>query len=650
MSERYPPLATLADAEGAIPNLGAWALARDRADHDPTGFHLALADALVWRDPPSQGFYQDFRDVHDGPLRCYADGTLNVTESLLDRHVARDANAPALLWEADQPGEGGVVTYGELLERTCRLASALTALGVGRGDRVILYMGMTPDAVVAMLAVARIGAAHSIVFGGFSSDALRDRIDDCGAKVVVTMDEGLRGGRPIPLKATVDQALSGTTSVEHVIVYRRTGATVGWHEGRDLDGAACEASGVPFVDATQMNAEDLLFILYTSGSTGRPKGLVHTCGGYLAWATYTARTLFLLGPGVRHGCFADIGWITGHTYIVYGPLSLGAATLIFESTPTFPDAGRCWDVVARWGLHTAYLAPTAIRTLAAAGDAFVSQHDRSSLRILGSVGEPINPEAWRWYQRVVGEGRCAVLDTWWQTETGGVMIAPLAAATPTKPGSATRPLPGVFAVVVDEHGHPIVGPCEGRLCLSRPWPGMARTVWQDHDRYVQTYFSTYPPYYFTGDGVRRDADGDHWITGRVDDVLNVSGHRMGTAEFEAALTTVPRVAESAVVGFPHAIKGQGVLAWVVLQVGTQPDPLLEVELQTACRQAIGAHARLDQWVCIPGLPKTRSGKVMRRILRKIAEGEAGALGDTTTLADPGIVEAILTAYAARVGG
>jgi acetyl-CoA synthetase len=488
-----------------------------------------------------------------------------------------------------------------------------------------------------MLACARIGAIHSVVFGGFSAEALRDRIRDCGAELVITQDVGLRGGRTIPLKAVVDEACEGERGVKRVLVYKRTGAEVGWTEGRDVWWHEVVGGASPVHTAIPVLAEHPLFILYTSGSTGRPKGVVHTCGGYITYASYTHATVFDVRDDDVYACMADVGWITGHTYIVYGPLSNGATTLMFESIPTYPDAGRYWDMVARHRITIFYTAPTALRALAAHGDAFVTKHDRSSLRVLGTVGEPINPEAWEWYFRIVGEERSTVVDTWWQTETGGIAISPIAPATPTKPGSATLPMPGIVPNLRTPEGRIIRGPGDGLLCIDHPWPGQARTVWGDHERFVSTYFGMFPGVYFTGDGCRRDSDGYYWITGRVDDVLNVSGHRMGTAELEAVLISVEEVAEAAVVGFPHQIKGQGVYAYVVQQPGQVVD--LE-QLNAACRTQIGAHAKLDKVQVVPGLPKTRSGKVMRRILRKIAEGHGDQLGDVSTLADPSIVEAI----------
>jgi acetyl-CoA synthetase len=512
---------------------------------------------------------------------------------------------------------------------------------------VIIYMGMVPEAAIAMLACARLGAIHSVVFGGFSAEALRDRVRDCAAEFVITQDEGRRGGRAIPLKAVADQALEGERGVHKVLVFRRTGSDVGWVEGRDVWWHEVVDAAPDTCEPVPCEAEHPLFILYTSGSTGRPKGVVHTSGGYLAYAAYTHRIVFDVREEDVYACVADVGWITGHTYIVYGPLANGATTVMFESVPTYPDAGRYWDLVQRHGVTIFYTAPTAIRALAAQGDSFVTKYDRSSLRVLGTVGEPINKDAWLWYYEVVGEKRCTVVDTWWQTETGGICLSPLAPVTPTKPGSATTPLPGHHPIVMDEQGHIQRGPAEGKLCLAHPWPGQARTVWGDHARFVSTYFEHYPGYYFTGDGCRRDKDGYYWITGRVDDVLNVAGHRMGTAEFESALVSVDAVAEAAVVGYPHPVKGQGVYAYVVAQPGVEANDALEQNLQAALRSGIGAHAKVDTFQFVPGLPKTRSGKVMRRILRKVAHGEADQLGATSTLADPSVVEAI-TSGAERV--
>ncbi len=641
MTDTYAvPARVAADSPNPITSLDAWRERWMAATTDPNGFWLAEAKARVeWRTEPTVGLEGDFRTIPAGPLSWFADGTLNLTESCLDRHLATRGDKTAIIWEADEPGQGRSVTYRELHAEVCKAANALAGLGVQRGDRVIIYMGMVVEAAVAMLACARLGAIHSVVFGGFSAEALRDRVRDCGAEVVITQDEGLRGGRPIPLKAVTDVALEGEKGVRAVLVVRRTGADVGWtdrdhwwHDTVDVASPEHEAPALP--------AEHPLFILYTSGSTGRPKGVVHTTGGYLTWTSYTHQTVFDLREDDVYACVADVGWITGHSYIVYGPLANGATTLMFESTPLYPDAGRYWDLVARHRVTIFYTAPTAIRALAACAPELVAKHDRSSLRVLGTVGEPINPDAWRWYYDVVGEGRCTIVDTWWQTETGGICLSPIAPATPTKPGSATLPLPGIVPVLVNSDGHLLRGPAEGLLCLDQPWPGQARTVWGDHPRFVATYFSMFPGRYFTGDGCRRDADGYHWITGRVDDVINVSGHRMGTAEFESVLVGDDAIAEAGVVGFPHPLKGQGVYAYLVLQGGAEPGADLEGRLNGLVRAAIGAHAKIDRFQVVPGLPKTRSGKVMRRILRKVAEGRGDELGDVSTLADPSVVEAI----------
>ena len=636
-----------ADSPNPIKTLDRYREVHARAVADPDGFWLGETTRRVaWRTPPTIGLQGNFHDIADGPLSWFSDGTLNVTESCLDRHLAERGDKAAILWEPDA-GPPITLTWRQLHEQVCRTASALRALGLKKGERAIIYMGMVPEAAVAMLACARLGAVHSVVFGGFSAEALKDRIRDCGAELLITQDEGLRGGRTIPLKATADIACVGEASVKSVLVLRRTGADVGWVPGRDVwwhDVVPAASADCPAVPCA---AEDPLFILYTSGSTGRPKGVVHTCGGYITWAQYTHRTVFDLREEDVYACMADVGWITGHTYIVYGPLANGATTLMFESTPLYPDAGRYWDVVERHRVTIFYTAPTAIRALAAHGDDFVRRHDLSSLRVLGTVGEPINPDAWRWYYAVVGGGRCTIVDTWWQTETGGICITPIAPATPTKPGSATLPMPGIVPSLRTPEGRVVRGPGEGLLCIEQPWPGQARTVWGDHPRFVATYFAQVPGLYFTGDGCRRDEDGYYWITGRVDDVLNVAGHRMGTAEFEAALVTAEEVAEAAVVGYPHAIKGQGVYAYVVLQPGEAVTDDLQDRMNAACRTQIGAHARVDRLQVVPGLPKTRSGKVMRRILRKIAGGDGDALGDVSTLADPAVVAAIGAGYVAE---
>jgi acetyl-CoA synthetase len=522
------------------------------------------------------------------------------------------------------------------------MSNVLKAHGAEKGDRIIIYMGMVPEAAVAMLACARIGAIHSVVFGGFSADSLRDRIHDCEAKLLITQDEGLRGSRRIPLKQTADEALDCVHSIENVIVFKRSGGDISWKDGRDVwwHEALSEASDT--CPAVECDSEDPLFILYTSGSTGKPKGLVHTCGGYITYTSYTHRTVFDLREDDIFACVADVGWITGHSYIVYGPLANGATTLMFESIPTYPDAGRYWDLVERHGVTIFYTAPTAIRALAAQSDDFVGRHDRSTLRVLGTVGEPINPDAWNWYYDVVGSGRCNVVDTWWQTETGGICISPIANLTPTVGGSATLPLPGIVPLLKNNQNDDIEGEGEGLLFLAQPWPGQARTIWGDHDRFVSTYFTTCSGFYFTGDGCRRDEIGYHWITGRVDDVINVSGHRMGTAEFESVLVSHDSVAEAGVVGFPHPIKGSGVYSYVVLQPGVEWGGDIEADLNALCRKQIGAHAKIDLYQHVPGLPKTRSGKVMRRILRKVAEGNPDSLGDISTLADSSVVAAIIS--------
>jgi acetyl-CoA synthetase len=612
--------------------------------HDPDGHWRQLAARLDWLRAPTEIKNVSF-DASDFRLRWYADGELNVASNCLDRHLAARGGQTAIVWEPDDPAEPAQrITYRDLHARVCRVANALENLGVRRGDRVTIYLPMIPDAAVAMLACARIGAIHSVVFAGFAPQAVADRIGDCQSKLVITADEGRRGGKRIPLKSLVDDALRlpGTTSVETVLVVRHTGAAVPMQMPRDrwmdamLDGQPATH------EPARMNAEDPLFILYTSGSTGKPKGVLHTSGGYLVWASWTFATVFDHRDSDVFFCTADVGWITGHSYVVYGPLANGATTVMFEGVPTFPDAGRLWDVVDRHGVTILYTAPTAIRALMREGDAPVQKRSRNSLRLLGTVGEPINPEAWRWYHRVVGDGRCPIVDTWWQTETGGHLITPLPAFPNLKPGSAMQPLPGIRAALVDANGALLEGEASGNLVLLDSWPGQMRTVYGDHARFISTYFTTYPGRYFTGDGARRDADGDYWITGRVDDVINVSGHRIGTAEVESALVGHPAVAEAAVVGFPHALKGQGLYAFVTLKAGVQGDDALLASLKAQVRHAIGAIAQPDHIQLAPGLPKTRSGKIMRRILRKIAEAGdedpgAESLGDTSTLADPAVV-------------
>ncbi len=585
--------------------------------------------------------YSAVKDVSYGPgdvhIKWFADGTTNAAHNCIDRHLPAKKDDTAIIWEGDDPADSKTITYGQLHTEVCRLANAMKDMGVKKGDRVTLYMPMIPEAAYAMLACARIGAVHSVVFGGFSPDALAGRIEDCRSNFVITADEGLRGGRKIPLKANTDKAVEGIDHVEKVIVVKRTGGAIDMKDGRDVWYHEVCAAASTDCPAEVMNAEDPLFILYTSGSTGKPKGVLHTTGGYMVFASMTHEYVFDYHDGEVYWCTADVGWVTGHSYIVYGPLANGAQTLMFEGVPNYPDTSRFWQVCDKHKVNIFYTAPTAIRALMREGDEPVKKTDRGSLRILGSVGEPINPEAWMWYHKVVGNERCPIVDTWWQTETGGILITPLPGATPLKPGSATRPFFGIKPVIVDADGKVLEGACEGNLCIADSWPGQMRTLYGDHDRFVETYFTTYPGKYFTGDGCRRDGDGYYWITGRVDDVLNVSGHRMGTAEVESALVAHHQVAEAAVVGYPHDIKGQGIYAYVTLNMGEEPSDDLRKDLVKWVRKEIGPIASPDliQWA--PGLPKTRSGKIMRRILRKIAENEYGNLGDTSTLADPSVV-------------
>ena len=576
----------------------------------------------------------DTKDLH---IRWYADGTLNASANCLDRHIAMRGNQTAIIWEGDDPADSKHITYAQLHEEVCKFANVLKAEGAKKGDRITIYMPMIPEAAVAMLACARIGAIHSVVFGGFSPDALAGRIQDCDSNIVITADEGLRGGRPVPLKTNTDAALGNCPDCKKVIVVNRTGGDVEWVEGRDV--WYHEAMSVASADCPpeEMSAEDPMFILYTSGSTGKPKGVLHTTGGYMVYASMTHQYVFDYHDGDIYWCTADVGWVTGHSYIVYGPLANGAVTLMFEGVPTWPDSSRFWQVVEKHKVNIFYTAPTAIRALMREGEAPVKSADRSSLRILGSVGEPINPEAWMWYHEVVGDGRCPIVDTWWQTETGGILITPLPGATTTKPGSATKPFFGVDPVLVDGDNNILEGAADGNLCINRSWPGQMRTVYGDHQRFIETYFTTFPGRYFSGDGARRDEDGYFWITGRVDDVLNVSGHRMGTAEIESALVAHPQVAESAVVGYPHDIKGQGIYAYVTLVEGIEANDALVAELRQWTRKEIGPIATPDLLQWAPQLPKTRSGKIMRRILRKIASNDYADLGDTSTLTDPSVV-------------
>ena len=602
---------------------------------DPDAFWSGERKRIAWIKDPTKTVSGDF--TGDVQIKWFEDGTLNASVSCLDRHLATRGDQVAIIWESDDPNVHQHVTYRDLHARVCRLANVLKDLGVQKGDRVCIYLPMVVEAAVAMLACARIGAVHTVVFGGFSPDSLAQRIQDATAKVLITADEGRRGGRKVPLKLNADAAAVQCPSIEHVLVVKVTGGDVPWSAPRDKSYEDLTATASADCPPTEMNAEDPLFILYTSGSTGKPKGVLHTTGGYMVWASFTHELVFDYKDGEIYWCTADVGWVTGHTYIVYGPLANGATTLMFEGVPTYPDAGRFWQVVDKHQVNTFYTAPTAIRALMREGEGPVKKSSRASLRLLGSVGEPINPEAWLWYHRVVGDHRCPIVDTWWQTETGGILISPLPGATPLKPGSATLPLPSVVPVIVDGEGRELSGAAEGNLCLKQPWPGMMRTLFGDHERFVQTYFSTFKGYYFTGDGARRDEDGYFWITGRVDDVINVSGHRMGTAEVESALVAHPKVAEAAVVGFPHDIKGQGIYAYVTLKTGEEPTEALRKELVAWVRKEIGAIAAPDAIQWAPGLPKTRSGKIMRRILRKIAANETDALGDTSTLADPAVV-------------
>ncbi len=607
-----------------------------RSIEDPDGFWGEHGKRLDWIKPYTKVKNTSFDPVD---IKWFEDGTLNVSANCVDRHVAEHGSTTAIIWEPDDPNEAALhITYAELQKHVMRFANVLKAQGVKRGDRVTLYMPMIPEAAYAMLACTRIGAIHSIVFGGFSPDSLRDRIVDCDSNCVITADEGLRGGRKVPLKINLDEALEKAPMVKSVIVVERTGAGVAMTEGRDVWYHEAVKSVDDHCEPEEMSAEDPLFILYTSGSTGKPKGVLHTTGGYLVHTSMSHEYVFDYRPGEVYWCTADVGWVTGHSYMIYGPLANRATTLLFEGVPNYPDTSRFWDVVDKHQVNSFYTAPTALRALMRDGDGPVKKTDRSSLRVLGSVGEPINPEAWMWYYEVVGEKRCTIVDTWWQTETGGILITPLIGAIPTKPGSATKPFFGVQPVIVDNEGNELEGATEGNLCMRDSWPGQARSVFRDHERFIQTYFSTFKDKYFTGDGCRRDADGYYWITGRVDDVINVSGHRMGTAEVESALVAHEKVAEAAVGGYPHDIKGQGIYAYVTLIAGEEPTEELRMELVKWVRKEIGPIATPDlvQWA--PGLPKTRSGKIMRRILRKIAANEHDALGDTSTLADPAVVD------------
>ena len=612
----------------------------ERSINDPENFWAEHGQRIDGIKP-----YTRIKDVSysekDLHIKWFYDGTLNVSSNCLDRHLEKRGDQTAIIWEGDDPKEDKRITFKELHSEVCKFGNALKELGVKKGDRVTIYMPMIPEAAVAMLACARVGAIHSVVFGGFSPDALAGRIQDCDSSLIITADEGIRGGKPIPLKANTDAALNSCPMCKTVVVVKRTGGKIDWVEGRDYWYHDITSAQSEECQPEEMNAEDPLFILYTSGSTGKPKGVMHTSGGYIVYASMTHEYVFDYKDGEVYWCTADVGWVTGHSYILYGPLANGATTLMFEGVPNYPNSSRFWDVCDKHNVSIFYTAPTALRALMREGEGPVKATSRKSLKLLGSVGEPINPEAWLWYYNVVGDGRCPIVDTWWQTETGGILITPLPGATDLKPGSATRPFFGIKPIIVDADGNVLDGATTGNLCLAESWPGQMRTVYGDHDRFFQTYFATFPGRYFTGDGCRRDEDGYYWITGRVDDVINVSGHRMGTAEVESALVAHSLVAEAAVVGYPHEIKGQGIYAYVTLNVGVEPDEELRNELIQWVRKEIGPIASPDliQWA--PGLPKTRSGKIMRRILRKVAENDFGSLGDTSTLAEPAVVQDLI---------
>jgi acetyl-CoA synthetase len=640
MSEQtlFPPSAET--AQHALIDQAGYEKMYDQSVNDTDAFWREHGQRIDWIKPYTKVENVSY-DASTLSIKWFEDGTLNAACNCLDRHLETRGDQTAIIFEGDEPTDSRHITYRELHEEVSKFANVLKARGVKKGDRVTIYMPMIPEAAVAMLATARIGAIHSVVFGGFSPDALAGRIIDCDSSVIITADEGVRGGKSIPLKANTDAALANAPMCKTAIVVKRTGGDIDWVDGRDFwyhDEMAKASSDCP---PEEMNAEDPLFILYTSGSTGKPKGVMHTTGGYMVYASMTHQYVFDYHDGDIYWCTADVGWVTGHSYIIYGPLANGATTLMFEGVPTYPDASRFWQVVEKHKVNIFYTAPTAIRALMREGDGPVTATDRSSLRLLGSVGEPINPEAWMWYHNVVGEGRCPIVDTWWQTETGGIMITPLPGATATKPGSATRPFFGIQPVLVDGDNKIIDGAADGNLCINRSWPGQMRTVYGDHERFIETYFTTFPGRYFTGDGCRRDDDGYYWITGRVDDVINVSGHRMGTAEVESALVAHPKVAEAAVVGYPHDIKGQGIYAYVTLVMGEEPSDELRAELRQWVRKEIGPIATPDLLQWAPGLPKTRSGKIMRRILRKVAADDFAELGDTSTLADPGVVDDLI---------
>jgi len=618
----------------------------DASVKDPEGFWREQGQIIDWMTP-----YSVVSDVNynkpDVSIKWYHDGTLNASVNCLDRHLETRGDQTAIIWEGDDPDVSQNISYRELHAQVCQFSNVLKSRGVKKGDRVTIYMPMVPEAAVAMLACARIGAVHSVVFGGFSPDALAGRIQDCESTILITADEGVRGGKPVPLKANADAALASCPDCTSCVVVKRTGGDITMQDGRDIWYHEAMADASTDCPPEEMSAEDPLFILYTSGSTGKPKGVLHTTGGYMVYAAMTHKYVFDYHDGDIYWCTADVGWVTGHSYILYGPLANGAQTLMFEGVPTYPDVSRFWQVIEKHKVNIFYTAPTAIRALMREGAEPVKKHDRSSLRLLGSVGEPINPEAWMWYHDVVGDAKCPIVDTWWQTETGGILITPLPGATETKPGSATRPFFGVQPVLVDNENNIIEGAAEGNLCINASWPGQMRSVYGDHQRFIDTYFSTFEGRYFTGDGARRDEDGYYWITGRVDDVINVSGHRMGTAEVESALVAHPKVAEAAVVGYPHDIKGQGIYAYVTLNAGEPTSDELLAELRTWVRKEIGPIATPDLLQWAPGLPKTRSGKIMRRILRKIAANEHSELGDTSTLADPSVVDDLIENRANR---
>ncbi len=633
-------------AERAHLDAAGYETACARVEADPVGWWTELGNRLTWMKPFTEVKDVSY-DAKDFRIRWFADGVLNVSVNCLDRHLATRGGQTAIIFENDDGSESRHITYEQLHADVCRWANVLKARGVRKGDRVTIYLPMIPEAAASMLACARIGAIHSVVFGGFSPDSLSGRITDCASKIVITANEGLRGGKPVPLKANVDAALKDCPDVTDVIVVRRTATEAPMADGRDrwFDDLAADVSDQ--CDPEPMSAEDPLFILYTSGSTGKPKGVLHTTGGYLAWASWTHEVVFDYRPGEVFWCTADVGWVTGHSYVVYGPLANAATSVMFEGVPNYPTSSRFWEVCDKHQVEIFYTAPTAIRALMREGDEPVQKASRKSIRLLGTVGEPINPEAWLWYHRVVGEERCPIVDTWWQTETGACLMSPLPGATALKPGSCTKPLPGVKPQLVDADGKVLEGATSGNLCLIDSWPGQMRTVYGDHERFIATYFTTYPGKYFTGDGARRDADGYYWITGRVDDVINVSGHRLGTAEIESALVGHSGVAEAAVVGYPHDIKGQGIYCYVTLRVGLEPSAALQTELRNWVRTEIGPFASPDIIQFAPGLPKTRSGKIMRRILRKIAEDDLGNLGDTSTLADPAVVDDLVKNRAAK---